>query len=91
MEAPIRHIINLSRHNWIKINSGLQVPTLFISFMTSASPERNKGQYHFEPISRIFHLLFQLTKLYDICNYTVIQHLVGIPNQRRELEQNEGN
>jgi hypothetical protein len=59
--------------------------------MTSASPDRDKGQYHFEPKSRIFHLLFQLTKLHDLCNYIVIRNLVGIPNQRSELEQNKGN
>jgi len=35
--------------------------------------------------------LFQLTKLYDLRNYTVIRNLVCIPNQRRELEQNKGN
>lgn len=42
MEAPVRYIIHLSGHNWIKINSELRVPTLFISFMTSASPEPDK-------------------------------------------------
>jgi len=26
-----------------------------------------------------------------VCNHTVIKNLVGIPNQRRELEQNKGN
>ena len=67
------------------------MPTLFIPSMTSASPERDKGQYHFEPKIRIFHFLFQLTKFYDLCNYTVIRNLVAIPNQKRELEQNKGN
>jgi hypothetical protein len=59
--------------------------------MKSVSPERDKGPYHFEPKSRNFHLLFQLKKLYGVCNYTVIRNLVGIPNQRGELERNKGN
>jgi len=34
------------------------VSTLFISFMKSASPERDKGQYHFESKAEFFTFCF---------------------------------